>query len=180
MKQSLTRGIFFICLAAILGGCGYYFPHVYSGESKVLYLPEWHNRTNELGLDAQIYQSLASWFRKSKAITVTKDKAEADLILAGEVVSIDLPSVSWTGDARTSEVKVTLVVRYILKDLQTDKIMWEVPAQTWTEEYGTQGTSAFVAEDEENATKRIIEDLSEKIYLGVLEKLRRQNLKAAE
>jgi hypothetical protein len=139
-------------------------------------MPSWHNRTSELGLDAKIYQSLASWFRKSEAITLTKEKSGADLILAGEVVSINLPSVSWTGDARTSEVKVELVVRYILKDLANDKILWEVPSETWTEAYKTQGSSASVAEDEQDAVRQIIDDLSEKIYLGALNKLRRQNI----
>jgi len=44
-----------------------------------------------------------------------KGKKGSDLILAGEITSIDLPSIAWDGDSRATEVKVKLVVRYILK-----------------------------------------------------------------
>ncbi len=165
------------CLALMTGGCGYYFPHIYEGPARTVYMPNWKNRTNQLGLDAKIYQALAGWFQKSKSITMTKKREQADLILAGEIVSIDLPSVAWGGDARTTDVKVKLGVRYVLKDLKTDKLLWEVPHQIWTEDYSTryQGLSG-----EKAALAQIIDDLAEKIYLGTLERLRKQNLAAGK
>ena len=175
MKLLRPRLILSICLVALLGGCGYYFPHVYDGPTRSMYMPTWKNRTNELGLDARIYQSLARWFQKSSAITITKKKDQADLVLAGEIVYIDLPSVSWNGDARTTNVKVKLGVRYVLKDLKQGKIIWEVPNELWTEDFSVQdlGTGA-----ETEALAQIVDDLSERIYLGTLDKLREQNRQA--
>jgi len=63
-----------LALCLIIGGCGYYFPNIYDGPSKTVYLTTWQNRTNELDLDAKIFQSLSSWFQKSKAIITTKEK----------------------------------------------------------------------------------------------------------
>ncbi len=163
-----------VVLGALLfvSGCGYYFPHIYTGPDRNIYMPTWKNRTNKLGLDAKIYQSLAKWFQKSKSIRITKKKEAADLVLAGEILSIELPSVAWGGDWRTSDVKVRLRVRYVLKDQHAGKLLWEVPNELWTEDYNarTINTSA-----ENEALKQIIDDLSERIYLGTLERIRKQN-----
>ncbi len=168
-----TPGLLVIfCLIFLLSGCGYYFPHVYDGPEKSVYMPNWKNRTDKLGIDAVMYQSLSIWFQKSKAIRITKKKETADLILAGEITFIDLPSVAWDGNARTTDVKVRLGLRYVLKNLKNGKILWEVPNDMWTEDYDTLNQSA---DSENEALKQIIDDVSEKIYLGTLDKLRKQN-----
>ena len=155
-----TPGLLVIfCLFFLLGGCGYYFPHIYDGPDK-------------LGIDAVMYQSLSIWFQKSKAIRITKKKETADLILAGEITYIDLPSVAWDGNARATDVKVRLGLRYVLKDLKNNKILWEVPNDMWTEDFNTLNQSA---DSEDEALKQIIDDVSEKIYLGTLDKIRKQN-----
>lgn len=175
--QSVSFIVLFMIL--MLGGCGYYFPNVYDGPSQKIYMPTWQNRTSNLGLDSDIYHSLSRWFQKSSSIVLTKKKSDADLILAGEIISIDRPSVSWDAGARTTEVKVKLVVRYILKDLKTDEILWEVPQELWTEGFSTQGGSAVMTDNEEKALDQILEDLSQRIYLGTLEKIRKKNVRSS-
>jgi hypothetical protein len=160
------------CLIFLLGGCGYYFPHVYDGPEKSVYMPNWKNRTDKLGIDAVMYQSLSLWFQKSKAIRITKKKENADLILAGEITFIDMPSVAWNGNARATDIKVRLGLRYVLKDLKTGKILWEVPDDLWTEDFNTLNQES---ESEDDALKQILDDVSEKIYLGTLDKLRKEN-----
>ncbi len=175
MRRSTIIFLILSAIAIISGGCGYYFPHVYEGPAKTIYMPNWKNRTSELGLDSKIYQSLSRWFQKSKSIKLTKDKSEADLILAGEIIDIDLPSVSWEGDARASEVKVKLQVRYVLKDIKSDEILWEVPRELWTEAYSSVGFSRTVADNEQEALSQILKDMSERIYLGTLDRLRKKS-----
>lgn len=176
MRLSKTVLPILMAAALLAGGCGYYFPHIYDGPTRTIYMPNWQNRTSQLGLDAKIYQSLSRWFQKSKSIVLTKNKAEADLILAGEIVNIDLPSVSWDGNARTTEVKVMLHVRYVLKDLKSDEIIWEVPRELWTEAYSSVGGASAMADNEREALAQILEDISERIYLGTLDKLRKENM----
>jgi hypothetical protein len=160
MLKNGKRGLSVVLLfTLLLGGCGYYFPHIYNG--------------NKLGLDNRIYQSLARWFQKSEAVNLTKDKSTADLILAGEIISIDLPSISWDGVSNATGTKVRLFVRYILKDLRSGAILWEVPRKLYTADYDSKTADSAA---DEAALKKIINDMSEDIYLGTLNKIRKQNM----
>ncbi len=171
MKTSLYIGVVF--LALISWGCSnYYFPHIYDGPAKSIYMPSWKNRTNKLGLDRQIYRNVSRWFQKTESIILTKEKDKADLILAGEIVSIKLPSVSWDSESNATDIKVKLRLRYVLKDLKSGEILWEVPSQIWTENYPAQVPNATI---EEEALQLIVDDLAESIYLGTLKRIREQN-----
>lgn len=163
-----------LVVGLILVSCGYRSPYVYSGPDRNLYITNWHNRTNELLLDAKIYQSLVTWYQKSGSIKVTKSKEGAHLILAGEIISIDLPSLAYGSGNDATEVKVLLTVRYVLKDLEKDAVLLEVGRETWTEEYKVGATSSESADNEKEALAIIIDDLSEKIYIKTLDKLSKQ------
>ncbi|MCL2789048.1 MAG: LPS assembly lipoprotein LptE [Desulfobulbus sp.] len=158
----------------LLGGCGYFFPNVYEGPHQTISMPAWKNRTNKLELDMQIYQSLARWFQKSNSVKLVRDKGgTADLILTGEIVSIDLPSVSWNTISDVTSTQVKLIVRYTLKDRATGKALWEVSDKLYSADYSVSTASA--AADEAALTK-IIDDLSEDIYVGALRKIRKKQL----
>ena len=150
--------------AVIFSSCGYHNPNVYSGPAKSIYMTEWKNRTSELAIQSKIYRSLTKWFQKSSSISVVRKKSSADLILAGEIISIDLPSLSYGIDNRATEVKVKLRVRYILKEISTNKVILEVPDEVWTQEYLVGITSTVTSDNEEKALDIILEDLSQKIY----------------
>lgn len=162
-----------LLVTLFLGGCGYYFPHIYSGPARTIYMSNWENRTSKLGLDNDVYQSLSRWFQKSEALDLTRDRKGADLILAGEIMSIDLPSVSWANVSTATDIKVSLYVRYVLKDLKTGDILWEEPRKLYTEDYSAR-TISTAAEDQ--ALDKIIEDMAEEIYIGTLNRLRKQTL----
>lgn len=167
-----VRALLTILVASVvLAGCGYRNPNVYNGPHKSVYITEWKNRTSELGLDSQIYRSLTRWFQKSGSISTVRAKEGADLILAGEIISIDLPSLSYGVNNVTTEVKVRLRLRYILKEIATGKILLEAPDETWTEEYLVSTSSATNSDNEKEALKTIIEDLSQKIYQRTVSEL---------
>ncbi len=131
-------------------------------------MTEWKNRTSELSLDSQIYRSLARWYQKAGSLHVSKTKGKADLILAGEIVSISLPSRSYNADRRAAEVEVRLHVRYILKDIASGKIILEEPNEILTQSYLTSTSAAVVSENEKLAMDEIIKILSQKIYQRTL------------
>lgn len=170
-KLLVVLGLFFL-----LGGCGYYFPNVYSGPEMSVYMPTWKNRTDKLGIDNLVYQSLSAWFQKSEKINLTKNKETADLILAGEIISIDLPGIGWNVDVRTTDVKVELRLRYVLKDVKSGDILWEVPNDRWTENYNTLTEKA---DTDDEAIEQILDEVSEKIYLGTMAKIRKMHRKQA-
>jgi len=158
-----------ILLAFWPTSCGYRNPYVYSGPDVSVYITTWKNRTSELRLDSKIYQSLIKWYQKSGgSIKVKKEKEGADLILAGEIISIDLPSLSYGSGGTTKEVKVRLTVRYILKNLKTGKVLVEIPNQVFAEAYSITSSSSTTKDNESKALDQIIDDLSEKIYIRTL------------
>lgn len=160
-----------IVMVCIVTGCGYHNPNVYNGPSKTIYLTEWKNRTSELGLDSQIYRSLTRWFQKSGSISTVRKKAGADLILAGEIISLQLPSLAYGADSVTTQVKVILRVRYILKDIASKKIVLEVPSEIWTEDYLVSSNVTSNLDNERKALDTIVEDLSKKIYQRTITEL---------
>lgn len=171
MKTTLRLSSLFLLTALCLTACGYHSPYVYSGPEKSIYVTHWKNRTNALQLDTKIYQSLTHWFQKSNSLKVINEKTGADLILAGEILSIQLPSLSYGAGNNTTEVKVLLTVRYILKDIKTDKVLLEVPGETWTQDSRITSSSTATSDNEAKALASIIDDLSEKIYMKALDRL---------
>jgi len=171
LKTTLRLSSLFLLISMFLAACGYHSPYVYSGPEKSIYVTHWKNRTNALQLDTKIYQSLTHWFQKSNALKVTNEKTGADLILAGEIISIQLPSLSYGAGNNTTEVKVILNVRYILKDIKTDKVLLEVPVETWTKDSRIASSSTATSDNEAKALASIIDDLSEKIYIKALDRL---------
>jgi len=172
-KHAFIVGLVCACLVAVTS-CGYYFPHVYEGKHRVIYAASWKNRTNKLKLDMTIYQSLSRWFQKTQAVDLTKEQIGADYILSGEIMAIDLPTVSWDTNSDATGTKVKLFVRYSLKDRRTGAILWQENDKLYTADY-TVAVANSAADDE--ALAKIIEDMSEIIYLGTLKQLRRQDQK---
>lgn len=114
---------------------------------------------------------MLEWFQKSDSLQIVKDKQSADLILGGEVISIDLPSLSYGANNTTREVKLNLKVRYILKDLQSGKVLFQVSEQNRTEDYTVGADSSATADNEKEALETIIDEMSQEIYLKTLTKL---------
>lgn len=167
--KKINRTIpFFVALLMLLTSCGYHNPYVYSGPEKTIFITEWKNRTSELSLDSKIYRSLARWYQKAGSLHVSKTREGADLILAGEIVSISLPSRSYNADRRAAEVEVRLHVRYILKDIASGKIILEEANEVLTQSYLTSSSTAVVSENEKLAMDEIIKNLSQKIYQRTL------------
>jgi hypothetical protein len=161
----------FLLLFFLPVSCGYHNPYIYNGPETSVYISPWNNKTNELRLNSLVHQSLVNWYQKSDHIRVTKSQEGADLILAGEILSISLPSLSYGVNNVTTEVKVGLRVRYILKNIKTGKVLMEVPSQSFSESYLVNTSSAISRDYEYDALGRIIDDLSEKIYLNTLNQL---------
>lgn len=162
---SILVAIFF------LAGCGYHNPNVYNGPDKVLYMVQWKNRSSQLGLDSKIYRSLTKWFQKSGNIHTVREKEGADLILAGEIVSLALPSLAYGTQGVATEVMVRLRIRYILKEIATGKIVMEVPDKVWTENYIVSSSSAVNKKRELEALDNIIEEVAQRIYQRTVSQL---------
>ena len=168
MKLHIRCIVFGVVVIFFLSACGYRNPYVYSGPEKDIYVTTWKNRTSNLQLSAQVYQELLKWFQKSRSLKVTKNKDGSDFILAGEIVSIDIPSLAYNAGNSASEVKLTLKVRYIFKELASEKVLIEKASETWTETYPVTSDATETQDNANEALEKIIEDMSQKIYQRAL------------
>lgn len=164
MKHYIGWIFVLMAVGVLLSGCGYRNPYVYNGPEKVIYVTSWKNRTSNLQLDSRIYQELLKWYQKSGSIRISKDKENADFILAGEIVSIDIPSLAYGSTNATSDVRLTLKVRYIFKDLTTDRVLIERPVQSLQQSYQITADAAETRDNADEALETIIKDLAQQIY----------------
>lgn len=162
--KTVRKYIPIVVLLFLVVACGYRNPNVYTGPPKAIYITDWKNRTNKLNLDSQLYRSLVRWFQNASSISTVRTKDGADIILAGEIVSLELPSLAYGTNLVATEVRVRLRVRYIIKEISTNKIMVEVPDETWTQEYLVSSNSNTNIDNENKALDIILDDLSQKIY----------------
>lgn len=173
MKFSTRWILVAAAIAVLVIGCGYRNPYVYSGPDKSIYVTTWKNRTSNLQLDAQIYQELLKWFQKSGSLRITKDKEGADYILAGEIVSIDIPSLAYDAANDASDVKLKLRVRYIFKDLVNDRVLFQKQMVERRQSYTVTGDAAETRDNYNEALDTLVEDLAQDIYQKTLVELSR-------
>ncbi len=171
LKASIRILLLLVAMAVGVSSCGYRNPYVYSGPTKTIYITNWKNRTSKLNLNSDIYKSLLKWYQKSGSFKVSKQKSGADFILAGEIVSINLPSLTYNTASDSSAVEVKLTIRYILKDLKQNQVMFEQSKATLSEDYTVSADTAVTADNEQDALEEIIDNMSETIYLKTLKKL---------
>lgn len=162
MKTAIRCTLFLTLL--LLAACGYRNPFVYNGPDQTIYITDWQNRTNELGINTRLYQSLVRWFQKSGSLHISAERQGADLILAGEIKSIYFPSRSYGSNNVAVDGRMHLTVRYILKDLQSGAVLLEVPSQTFSQSYLISTDSAVTSDNEDTALNAALEELSQKVY----------------
>jgi len=167
----------------LVAACGYHNPNVYNGPNRTIYITDWKNRTSELGINTKLYQSLVRWFQNSSSLHVSSERQGADLILAGEIKSLYLPSRSYGSNNIAIQGKMLLSVRYVLKDLQTDAVLLEEPDHVFGEDYLISTDSTVTRDNENKAIDQALKDLSQKVYqrcLVVMSKLEEMRKTAAQ
>ena len=156
-------------------GCGYRNPYVSPTgaalSTKSLYLSIWPNRTNELGLETEIYRNLFSWFKHSPKLRIISNKQDADYLLSGEIRSISLPALSYGQYDQAVEVNIVLTVSYRLTEKGTGRILLDKKDLTFTEA-ALVGSDASTTRENKNKTLVIInDDLGELVYFDVMNSL---------
>ena len=176
-RNALKSFSSYLVLALLLllpASCGYHNPYIYRGPEKSVFISTWKNKTNKLQLGTKIQQSLVTWYEKSNSITIKKDHDGADMVLTGEILSINIPSLAYGAGNTSVQVKIYLDVQYVLKDVKTGKVLMEVPRQSLSETYFITNDIATTNDNEAKALDLIIDDLSERIYLNTISQLQYQ------
>ena len=161
-----------IGLAAV-SGCGYHNPYLAgspegTGEPVRLYTSIWPNRTSEAGLESLIFRTTNGWFKKSGMVTLAANPAEADLVLEGEIVGIDLPALSYGRHEEASEARLVLILNLALRRADDRTVLWQENRLAMDDAYHIAAGAETTRANQRQALTRIAEDLAERIYLKTL------------
>jgi len=158
-----------ILMAAFLNQCGYTNPYVQKipagAEPITLYVSNWQNRTNELGLESKYLRTLTSWFKKSDIIHVIFDEENTDLKLTGEITSIDLPGLFYDSFDEALEIDVKLTVNFTLYDNHSNSIVWQEKDYTVSEPFLLDPKGGQTDYNKNRALLHIGDEIAEFIYL---------------
>ncbi len=183
MPRRLPLSRLRICLLPLLligtifmaASCGYYNPYVVNSDATPISLHRsmWKNQTNELGLETISYHSLSSWLRKTKLINLKEQNEKSQYQLTGSLISIDYPEISYGGHNVATELRARLTVEYILKDIEKNTIIWQ-NKKTYSEELKYDPNPSILQRNKKEALEEIADDISEEIYLYIIQKILRK------
>ncbi len=158
-----------LLLLLTMTGCGYYNPNMLPdeelGPQVRLYVPVWPNSTNELNLETNIRNAISDWLMQSKRITLVGSQAEADYVLNGTVTSVSYPGLSYDITDIAKSLKAVLTVNYTVKEVATNRILWQMNGYSLEETYNLGGSTAQTDVNKRQALQTLTDKLGEQIYI---------------
>ncbi len=157
-----------------MSACGYYNPYVANNNNKPISLNHaiWANKTGVAGLENTMYQSLSNWLRKCRLIHLVDKPEKAEYLLTGTINSIDFPELSYGNHMQANELRANLHVTFDITDNVTNHKIWTV-SQTFTETLNMSTDPTSLQANKRTALLKISEDVSEMIYLHIINKTMR-------
>ena len=178
----LSTHVSALCLfLALLGACGYQFrvegagPTI-GGAAAVspstsppprLVVRTLENRTFEPNLETRYTNYLRHEFSSGSGAQVVSDSEAADLVLSGQILSVLLPTLSFT-QTTTLESRAEVVVIVKVEETRTQRVVWTQVAKGASEFYVTpdlQFNRVLQNRALEQAGRFVAEDLASRFLL---------------
>lgn len=167
----LAAGVTASSCGYALAGRGSFLPDYI----RVLGIPMFGNATPFQTVEQLFTQKVRQEFQSSRRYTVVPTSEGADGIVRGEITSISVTPVSLTDAQLASRLRVTVIVKIAFEDVKAQKVLWENPSLSFSDEYelanrGTAGAdvSAFIG-NERLAMERLSEDFARSVVSAILE-----------
>ena len=181
-------GIFYLCLCAVylvlslsLSACGYQFrvegagPTI-GGAATVssptspplrLVVRTLENRTFEPNLETRYTNYLRHEFSSGSGAQIVPDSEAADLVLSGQILSVLLPTLSFS-QTTTLESRAEVIVTVKVEETRTQRVVWTQVAKGSSEFYVTpdlQFNRVLQNRALEQAGRFVAEDLASRFLL---------------
>jgi len=170
---------FAVLLAVVSSACGYslagrgsFLPeHV-----QTIGIPIFLNNTKVFEVEQRLTEAVRREFIGRGKYKIVPDATGADAVLKGEISSITLTPTSFTAQRQATRYAVSVLIKVELRDLKTDKVLWENPSLEFREEYelatvtGTSvaDASAFFGQAS-NALDRMTANFARTVVTAILE-----------
>lgn len=171
MIQSFGQYLFLLFLLVSSGGCGYHL----SGKATAIpesidsiAVPTFINKSAEYRLEQRLTSAVVDELVARTKYRITPNPSEARALLSGEILSVTSTPVILAGGAGSTYL-VMVRMRVRLKDLKTDKLLFENQNYFFQEEFEiSQNPSKFFPE-EGPALDRLAQEFSRNFVTTLLE-----------
>jgi Lipopolysaccharide-assembly len=169
-----------LCLLCVLGaapGCGYalagrgsFLPDYI----RTIGIPIFLNRTTVFNLETMLTEKVRAEFIGRGKYQTLPESTGVDALLTGEVANVAIVPSSFNTQQLATRYSIIMTARIELKDMRTNKVLWENAGVTFREEYdATGGTSvldpaAFFQQDT-TALERMSTAFARTIVSSILE-----------
>ncbi len=113
-----------LILLFLLTGCGYTPRPLLGTGLGTITIENLGNKTYQPGLEVLLTQAVRGEFIFDGTLKVVR-KAQADLLLSGAVVSYILEPLSYAQDDKAESYRLRIRAKLTLKNLKTDKVVWQ-------------------------------------------------------
>jgi Lipopolysaccharide-assembly len=179
-RLRLTRAVAVGVLSLILAGCGYQFRVEGAGPTiggtsaptsseppPRLVIRTLENKSFEPNLETRYTNYLRHEFSSGSGAQIVPDSEAADLVLTGQILSVVVPTLSFT-QTTTLESRTEVVVFVKIEETRTKKVLWTQTAKGASEFFVTtdlQFNRALQNRALEQAGRFIAEDLASRFLL---------------
>jgi outer membrane lipopolysaccharide assembly protein LptE/RlpB len=161
---------------APLAGCGYSLAgrgSALPAHIKTIGIPLFTNATSVFDVEQTLTQRVRLEFIGRGRYKVVPDDTGTDAVLKGDITAISIRPTAFDGQQQASRYEITVVVKVEFRDVTTDKVLYENPAQTFKEEYevttGSVVSDASFLGQNSNALERLATDFAKSVVTSVLE-----------
>ncbi|MEW5974634.1 MAG: LPS assembly lipoprotein LptE [Acidobacteriota bacterium] len=131
-------------------------------------IPIFTNRTTKYRLEQRLTAAVVDEFVSRTPYRILPEASSARALLSGEVVEFTATPVIFTGGAGSTFL-VTVRLRVALRDLSTNKLLFENPSFYFREEFEISRTSQAFFPEEGPALDRLSRDFSRALVSSILE-----------
>jgi Lipopolysaccharide-assembly len=166
-----------LCVLCAAPGCGYalagrgsFLPDYI----KTIGIPIFLNRTTVFNLETMLTEKVRAEFIGRGKYQTLPESTGVDALLTGEVANVAIVPSSFNTQQLATRYSIIMTARIELKDMRTNKVLWENAGVTFREEYdATGGTSvldpaAFFQQDT-TALERMSTAFARTIVSSILE-----------
>ena len=170
-----------VLLAVVSSACGYSLAGrgSFLPESlKTIGIPIFVNNTRVFEVEQRLTEAIRREFIGRGKYKIVHDATGADALLTGEISSITLAPTSFTAERQASRYAVSVLIKIELRDVKSDKVLWENPSLEFREEYelatvaagagGVADASVFFGQAS-NALERMTSNFARTVVTAILE-----------
>ena len=176
-ERSFLSLLCVLCFLCAAPGCGYalagrgsFLPDYI----KTIGIPTFLNRTTVFNLETMLTEKVRAEFIGRGRYQTLPESTGVDALLTGEVANVAIVPSSYNTQQLATRYSIIMTARIELKDMRTNKVLWENAGVTFREEYdATGGTSvldpaAFFQQDT-TAMERMSTAFARTIVSSILE-----------